>query len=402
MLDYLSAGAKNHLIVAFWEYLLYLEVCNKVLDKDKERHLRDDNLYEDYQKLSQLFTSTNYIEEGDFSERLSMLSDTIASEYLSRHEQEDDTRLTTDEVTSIIHSNEIRELRSALSKYLTHKKEVWILFDNLDKGWSTHGLAKGDITILRCLIDASRKIQREMIKAKHEFHTVVFIRNDVYQLLMDESSDFGKESIATLDWSDPDLLRQMIKRRLIQNDLPEDAQFDDLWSKICVSHYKGEETSQYFIERSLMRPRNLLKIFNACRGFAVNLQHQRIEEADIEKGMKAYSNDLIVDADHELTDIEPDAENLIYQFVGENCEFTYDELLIMLEINNIPADKMNRVIDFLLYYGFFGLKYVDKDTQYIFDVEYNMQILKTRISKNKSIVKYEMNPAFWPGLGLEN
>ncbi len=400
VLDYLSAGAKNHLIVAFWEYLLYLEVCYKVLEKDKDRHLRDNRLYEDYQKLSSIYKDSAYVQEGDFSERLSMLSNSIALGYSSYHGKTKDTRLTADEVTSIIHSHEIRELRDTLSVYLKHKKEIWILFDNLDKGWSTHGLAKGDITILRCLIDASRKIQREMIRIKHNFHTVVFVRNDVYQLLMEESADFGKESKAILDWSDPELLREMIRRRLIQNNLPNEAEFLDLWSMLCVTHYKGEETSQYFIDRSLMRPRNLLKIINVCRGFAVNLQHQKIEEMDIEKGLKAYSNDLIVDADHELTDIEPSAKNLIYQFVGENSEFTHDDLLIMLEINCIPEAKMEKVIEFLLYYGFFGLKYNDNETQYIFDVGYNMQLLKTRMRKNKLAITYEMNPAFWPSLGI--
>jgi hypothetical protein len=35
-----------------------------------------------------------------------------------------------------------------------------------------------------------------------------------------------------------------------------------------------------------MRPRNLLKIFNHCRGFATNFNRQKIEDADIEKGLK--------------------------------------------------------------------------------------------------------------------
>lgn len=401
VLDYLSSGAKNHLITAFWEYLLYLEVCNKVLEKDKERHLRDDNLYEDYQILSKLYKESPYVAEGDFSERLSILSSSVVQEYASHFQKESDTRLTTDEITSIIHSQDIKKIRDTLSRYLNHNKEIWILFDNLDKGWSSHGLSRGDITILRCLIDASRKIQREMRKHDHDFYSVVFVRNDVYQLLMDESPDFGKESIATLDWSDPDLLREMIRRRLVQNDLPDEASFLTLWAKICVSHYKGEETSQYLIDRTLMRPRNFLKIINACRGFAVNMQHDKIEKEDIEKGLAAYSNDIIVDADQELTDIEPTAKNLIYQFIGESFEFTCEELLLILEINNIPQEKTEEIIDFLLYYGFFGLKYSDKETQYIFNVGYNMQILKTRLNKNKLAIKFEMNPAFWPGLGIQ-
>ena len=81
VLGFLSAGSKAHLITAFWEYLLYLEVCYKVLRKDSELHLRNHNLYEDYQALSSLYNLNPYIGEGDFSERLAELSNAISQEY---------------------------------------------------------------------------------------------------------------------------------------------------------------------------------------------------------------------------------------------------------------------------------------------------------------------------------
>jgi len=402
VLDLLSAGAKEHLITAFWEYLLYLETCYKVLEKDKKLHVRDHTLYEDYLALEEIYTASPNVTEGDFSERLQALSENIVQDYAERYGADEETRLTADQVTSLIHSQDIRVLRKCLSDYLKHKDDVWILFDNLDRGWSSYGLSKGDVTILKCLMDASRKIQREMIQDGHQFHTIVFIRNDVYQLLMDESPDFGKESRASLDWSDEELLREMLKKRLGQNDFPEEADFNTIWNRVCVSHFKGEETSQYLIDRSLMRPRNLLKLFKACRGFAVNLQHEQIEPEDLEKGARAYSNDLIVDADQELTDIEPEAKNLIYQFIGEGSCFSEDELKLMLEVNNISENKISLVIEFLLYYGFFGIKYLDKEVEYIFRVGYNMQILNTRIKKNPDAITYVLNPAFWPGLGISD
>jgi hypothetical protein len=95
----------------------------------------------------------------------------------------------------------------------------------------------------------------------------VFVRNDVYQLLVEASSDYGKESRALLDWTDADQLRELLRRRLVQRTLPPDTTFERVWSEICVSHYSGEETSQYLIDRSLMRPRNLIKLLAHCRGF---------------------------------------------------------------------------------------------------------------------------------------
>ena len=51
VLDYLSEGAKAHLITAFWEYLLLLEVAYKLLEKDEDRHLRDHTIQPQYKKL---------------------------------------------------------------------------------------------------------------------------------------------------------------------------------------------------------------------------------------------------------------------------------------------------------------------------------------------------------------
>jgi hypothetical protein len=45
------------------------------------------------------------------------------------------------------------------------------------------------LEILRCLIDAARKIQHQIQGDDHDFHCVVFVRNDVYQLLVEASSD---------------------------------------------------------------------------------------------------------------------------------------------------------------------------------------------------------------------
>lgn len=398
VLDFLSAGSKAHLITAFWEYLLYLEVCYKILEKDQVIHLRNHTLTDGYQKLASLYYDNPFFSQGDFSERLLTLSKLISETYQSKFGKADGTRLMADDITNIVHSQHIKKLRDHLSDYLMHKNEVWILFDNLDKGWNTQSLASGDIIILRCLIDAARKIQRDMIKNKHEFHTIVFIRNDVYQLLMKESADFGKESRATLDWSDSDLLREMLRRRLVKNDLPTDTKFEDIWTRICVSLFEGEETSQYFIDRSLMRPRNLIKIVGACRGFAVNLQHEKIEETDIEKGLMAYSNDLIVDAIQELTDIEPETENILYKFIGGSCRYNVEDLNKIL--GNV--DKQDKIIEFLLYYGILGIKIENKETKYIFDYGYNLEIMFGLITKFNASFVYEINPAFWPGLELSN
>ena len=95
-----------------------------------------------------------------------------------------------------------------------------------------------------------------------------------------------------------------------------------------------------------------------------------------------------------MTNIEPNAKRLIYQFLGEEKEFSDEDLQILLESDLLDAQKLDRVIQFLLYYVFLGIKYLGDEEQYFFDVEYNMELLKTRITKNKRAVSYVFNRAF--------
>jgi len=399
VLDYLAEGARTHLITALFEYVFYLEICYKLLEKDREKHIRDGRLYEPYRRLLAVYES-GAAGEGDFSERLQGLSQQLVDDFKTRFGKTSNQRLTATEVTELIHKHNIRDIREALSTYLEFKEGVWVLFDNLDKGWSSHGLTTSDVMILRCLIDAARKIQRQVQADEHDFHCVVFVRNDVYQLLVEASADYGKESRAVLDWTDSDLLREMVRRRLIHNSLPSDTPFERVWSEICVSHYEGEETSQYLVDRSLMRPRNLIKLLAHCRGFAVGLEHARIEEADFKKGLRAYSLDLITEADQELTDILGEDTNLIYHFIGEGEEFDPPKLERVISVAGVPADKIVKVIEFMLYYGFLGVKTEDETTRYIFDLGYDMKLLNVFVAKSKDNLKYVLNPAFYPGLNL--
>jgi hypothetical protein len=401
LLSYLTDGTRQHLITAFWEYLLLLEVTYKVLEKDRSTHKHNHELYERYLDLEATYKVENFSVEGDFSERLLMLSNRIATEYRARFGDESNTKLTADDVTSLIYAHDLRALREKLSNYLHTKQAVWILFDNLDKGWNTGGVDEIDAIVLRCLLEAGRKIEREMTKRKHVFHCIVFIRNDVYELLMKSSADYGKDMRAVLDWTDADMLREMLRLRLVSGieGIAHDVSFEQVWRQICISHYRGEDSSTFMIERSLMRPRNLLKIFAHSKGFASNFSHAKIDESDIEKGLRAYSQDLLVELDHELNDVFPAVPNLLYSFLDAPSEISSAQLREIIFAGGAPRDEVDNVLGFLLYYGVIGLQ-TEGGAQYIFDVNYDSKLLSLRAARKGEEARYVINPAFWPALGI--
>jgi hypothetical protein len=133
----------------------------------------------------------------------------------------------------------------------------------------------------------------------------------------------------------------------------------------------------------------------------VNLDHERIEVEDLLKGLRSYSNDLVIEADRELADVEPTAEGLMYEFVDEPSEMSEAELCLLLETHGVEKDSRARVIDFLLYFGFLGIRVGHEDAKYVFDVGYDMGILNAFFRKNCERALLVLNPAFWPALEVK-
>jgi hypothetical protein len=332
VLSFLEEGTLQHTVMAFWEYVLLLEICHKLLLKDQKRHIVDHNLFEPYKKLAELYNETGYDTEGDFSERITGLISKIHNEYQKKHGEKSDVRLSSAEVTELLFRHDVKALKDEVTAYMKHKEILWLLFDNIDKGWPTTGLEHDDLIIIRALIDATRKIERQFGKLDIQVNSIIFLRNDVYELLVKDTSDRGKEANVMLDWTDSDLLRELVRLRIVSNDLKSNIPFISAWLQICTSHYEGEETAQYMIERSLMRPRFLLNLINQCKSFAVNLNHSVIEEDDIRKGLEAYSSDLLADIHYEIDDIAPGTGESLYAFIG--CK----QLLHFQEVNSLLQD----------------------------------------------------------------
>ena len=156
------------------------------------------------------------------------------------------------------------------------------------------------------------------------------------------------------------------------------------------------------VGRSLMRPRNLLKLFRASLSYAINLGHTRIEPDDITRGLRTYAQDLVTEVDRELSDVFPQAGKLVYEFSEENAEFSHDDLSTLVQCIGLDQASSERLINFLLYYGVLGVRKTGEDTIYIYDVNYDIEMLRVRIRKWGGSTKYIVNPALWPALRVKS
>lgn len=403
ILNFLQEGTFQHTIMAFWEYVLLLELCNKILSSDKELHLHNESLYQPYREISELYKAEGYDTEGDFSERMSTLMARISSDYFEKYGENSEIRLSSPQLTELLYKHDIKAITDQLKKYLKYKRNVWLLIDNIDKGWPTSGLQKEDLLIVRALIDCTKKIQRQFSHINNEINIIIFLRNDVYELLVQHTADRGKEGNVLLDWTDTDLLREMVRLRIVANEgFNKDFSFEQAWKKLFVSHFKGEESSQYLIERSLMRPRFLLNLINQCKSFAVNLNHQLISEDDISKGLKAYSTDLLSDISYELNDINNELHDILYSFIGVKSLLSPDELKNIISMDNtFYTISVEVIINILLWYGFVGVCVNGHEIKFIYHFNYNMKLMEGFIKTKIDDITFIINPAFWDALLIE-
>jgi hypothetical protein len=168
---------------------------------------------------------------------------------------------------------------------------------------------------------------------------------------------------------------------------------------IAVSLVDGEESSEYLIQRSMMRPRFLLNLLSHCRGFAVNLGHDRIEADDIRRGLDAFSTDLIYDIDLEIRDVLPFAEDILYIFFGQSVRLTEHDINLLMGKFNI--EERQKLFDILLWYGVLGVMRQDGDVAFIYSINYDMKRLKALIQLVPPDQRaFCINPAFWLGLEI--
>ena len=397
----LAAGSKQFLLSAFWEYVLLLEICQKMIEKDREVHKRNHTLYEPYQRLIRYYRAETSTVGISFSDRLVRLIDRISEQYGNVFGARTDVILEDGHLTNILYQTTLRDLRSQVIAYAKNKSEVFLLFDNIDKGWNASGLEDSDVIMVRSLLDASRKLGNDFRKEEADFHSVVFLRNDIYDVLISQTPDRGKETAAALDWKSNELLKQMVRKRLLFNSSDKSLSIDHLWHSICIPLVHDEGSLDYLLARSLMRPRYVLQMINFCKGNAINFGRDRIDDADIDQGLSSFSSYVLKEINLEIRDVLGGSGDVLYAFLGEPREMAQTRVNELIRNIATSDDEAKRIFALLLWHGVLGLRRGKYDVTYIYDVNYDLRRLLGLIDKGGAPnVSMQINPAFWLGLEM--
>ena len=388
-LQNMSEGVQEHLLTAFWTYLLLLEIMRKLIDMERSNAYSDPKSLEQYKQLTAMYSKYCKDNDGDFSARLMDLVNRVVGSFAMAGQPQTGP----DNITHQMYSIEIPELFKVTSQYLGQYKGVWVLFDNIDKGWPTRGAGELDVSILRCLLEASRKLQRIFGERRIDLKSVVFIRKDIYDLLVDQTPDRGKESTANLDWTDVHLIKELLEKRIAKS-LRITDKFEDIWAKFFDPHVAGEASFSYILDRTFLRPRDILNFVSKCIQIAVSRGHKRVEQEDILKAEILHSEDMKNELAYEIRDVFPKYPDILHKFIGQSPRLSNEDLSIIMLDAEVADTDMESVKDTLLWFSFLGITH-DDEGRYSYQHAYNLPKVKSYLqSPNPHALLYEIHPAF--------
>ena len=392
VLSKLPEGVQEHTLTAFWTYILLCELCRDVISRDYSWAQRDQERYQTFCELKDLFEALVPNDSGDFSERLLHQVNRISSQFKSAE------KLESDQITELLFTTEIPDLEKVVANYLTHKSEVWMLIDNLDKGWPTRDTSREDILIISGLLDATRKIQRKLEKNNVEMHSLVFLRNDIYNLLVRETSDREKDTAITVDWDDPEAFKELVLQRIkVATELS--GSFEDVWPTAFESTVGTRDSFGYVVERTLMRPRDLIRFLRKAVQVAVNRGHERVEADDFRTAEHAYSEELLLYINYELGDVSPKYTDIVYQFIGCNIAMSVSEAKSYIAAAKSDAD-CDEALQLLIWFGFLGVRNRNNDKP-VFTYKIGYNLAKIRSMLNTGNAQLVVHPAFQRSLGCQ-
>lgn len=240
LLKIVDVGVFDHTLAAFWYFVILSELAITIAQRYEQVGQSDADYLAKAHSLRANLARLEIRESGDFTARINRLGGFILAEI----SQVKNSRkpLSADSVTNVVFRDGISVLKKVVIENTIPDDQLYLLFDNIDKGWPANGVDKFDVRLVRLLLEALEKVTRDLDGAKRQFHSIIFLRNDIYELLVDETPDRGKTGQARIDWADRAKLRQVIYRRLEASTAVVGSTFQVLWTKHFVSLVNGRDS----------------------------------------------------------------------------------------------------------------------------------------------------------------
>jgi hypothetical protein len=380
----------EYLLLSLWTYLLYTEIGLRTVSYAGERPAKtgtDANLLLLVQELDDLQIDA----ADDLSVRLERAVTLLSAGNRRSGESVQDF------VSRSLKLHRLNKLRELVVSTLKDFKRVAVLIDNLDKTWERGSDYAVMSRFILALLTAVGRLEKDFARAPGasanlRFTLTVFLRTDIFDIVTKAAREPDKIGALEIRWGDAELLVRVLEERYAANRTSKTKTYD-MWDDLFDPEVRGLKTRDYFLWRTLPRPRDFVFFANAALTTAINRKHDRISAADIVHAESAYSQfaveALLVESEAERFDLE----DALYGFAGTSATINELELrALLLSDPQAPAIEA-----WLVRSGFLGVevrpgefKHVEGDTA----AKRQLTIAKRFAVNSDKSLRFRVHPAF--------
>jgi len=244
----------------------------------------------------------------------------------------------------------------ANTKWVGDKPSIILMVDQLERVWVND---RNSDHMVVGLLQASKHVSSRFDFAT----TVVFLRTDIYDFLQFQDRDKFRGDERRMDWSRKDLAQLLLARA--KASLGKSISAQSLWTRIFPRTIDNESTKDFLINRTLLRPRDIIQFCNLCRDTAEKNGSSRILEADVLEATVQYSNWKLRDLIAEYLINYPFLNDLFVLFQNssyvvtrpglQNRLGTVRDALMKRYPDQVTAFEADAVLDVLYAIGFLGV-----------------------------------------------
>ena len=330
-------------------------------------------------------------------------------------------------IIDTVHMRELADIIDTVDHILDDpQRPYYLIIDRLDEGWVEESLR---YRLIRALIETVR----DFIDVRN-LKIVVAIRHDLLERVFSLTRDPGfqeekyRSLYLDLSWT-PAQLTDIIDRRLNQL-----VKFR--YGKIALTHrdvlptLKGQRhkpAMEYMLDRTFMRPRDIIVFFNYCVTEAIGSEHITLQNLKAAEGL--YSEDRLKSLQYEWQSDYPNLTHYITTIFSKSpYRLTVDEIDVirvqdaaleavikefprgddplvsasysLVSSELITLKDFKQFLAFVLYsVGFLGLKRTTAESY-----KYVSSAGARSMSKNDVTPRThcEVHPCFWRALGIRD
>ncbi len=226
-----------------------------------------------------------------------------------------------------VDNDELRAFMGQLSRQrilapfisLSRRLPARLVLDNLDVTWDVDNV--NGRFVLASLIRESERLNQRFDQS---IAVLLFLRSDIYNVVKLADPDIDKQSREHLSWSHDGLV-EVIGLRL-RYLLDSKGSPSDAWAEVFPHTVQGFAAPDFFISRTLRRPRELIKLCDLAIEYGQARKAKRVSETDVLKAIDDYSEMLLTDIHGEYLVELPDLYYFMLEFSSLDWPLGMDDM----------------------------------------------------------------------------